>query len=440
MLMNIILLSGGSGTRLWPISNGTRSKQFIKIFKTDSGDYESMVQRMYRMIKKVSPNANIVIATSESQVASIHNQLGNDVNISLEPCRKDTFPAIALATAYLHDVMGIDENEKVVVCPVDPLVDETYFYSLTKVFELAGNCNLALMGIKPTYPSEKYGYILEKNGTVFFKEKPDKETAEKYISEGALWNGGVFGYRISYLLGLIESLCGASNYEDLLKSYPTLKKISFDYAIAENERNIKIEKYAGRWKDLGTWNTFSEAMSEQFTGNVVLGENCENTHVINELSIPIIVLGLKDSVVAASPDGILVSKKEASSHLKEYAPDSRPMFEQRVWGQYKVLDYQGKEDGEKSLTKELIILPGKNISYQRHSKRKEFWTFVKGNGYLVIDGVIKKVGSGDFVCIDKGQLHSIRAIDELHIIEVQIGSELAEEDIERFDWNWNDEK
>ena len=159
--MNIILLSGGSGKRLWPLSNDIRSKQFIKIFKKEDGTYESMVQRVYRQIKKVDTDATVTIATSKTQVSAIHNQLGEDVGISVEPCRRDTFPAIALATAYLVDVMHVDPSESVVVCPVDPYVEDNYFEALKELSEQADKreANLVLMGIEPTYPSEKYGYI-----------------------------------------------------------------------------------------------------------------------------------------------------------------------------------------------------------------------------------------------------------------------------------------
>ena len=154
--MNIILLSGGSGKRLWPLSNDVRSKQFIKLFKNND-EYESMLQRVYRQITTVDVDAKITIATSKSQASTIKNQLGEKVSICVEPCRRDTFPAIALAAAYLHDELGIDENEAVVVCPVDPYVDSTYYETVQSFQKLVeqGDANLVLMGIEPTYPSEK---------------------------------------------------------------------------------------------------------------------------------------------------------------------------------------------------------------------------------------------------------------------------------------------
>lgn len=436
--MNVILLSGGSGTRLWPLSNDVRSKQFLKIFRDENGKHESMVQRMYRMIREVEPSASITIATAKTQVASIKNQLGSNVDISIEPCRRDTFPAIALAVAYLHDIKGVSIDDSVVICPVDPLVEKGYFETLKQLYNATDLANLCLMGIEPTYPSEKYGYIIPKGAVLEFKEKPSKEKAEEYIKQNALWNGGVFAFKISFLLNKTKELCGTSDYRELFDGYEKLQKISFDYAVAEHESSIKVVKYSGEWKDLGTWNTFTEAMQDEIGGNAILGEGCENVHVVNELSIPIVGLGLKDVVIAASPDGILVSDKFSSSFIKKYVPNNRPMFEKREWGEYRVMDYQSYEDGTKSLTKELVILPDRNISYQKHFHRNEIWTFVKGSGLLLINGEVKKVKSGDNVYIKVGDLHAIKAIEELHIIEVQIGDDLVEEDIERFEWNWDE--
>lgn len=152
--MNIVLLFGGSGKRLWPLSNDIRSKQFIKIFKNADGSHNSMLQRVYEQIKSVDSEAKITIATSKGQVSSICNQLADNVSISVEPCRRDTFPAIGLAACYLHDVLHVPANEAVVVSPIDPYVDDSYFAAFEKLAALAQQPenNLVLMGIEPTYP------------------------------------------------------------------------------------------------------------------------------------------------------------------------------------------------------------------------------------------------------------------------------------------------
>ena len=440
--MNIILLSGGSGKRLWPLSNDVRSKQFLKIFRKADGTKESMAQRMYRMIKGVDENSIITIATSENQIPQIKAQLGEQVGISVEPTRRDTFPAIALAAAYLKK-QGVKNDEPVVVCPVDPYVEEDYFRCLLELSEAAGKidaANLTLMGIEPTYPSEKYGYIIptSKNHIAAvseFKEKPDEETAKKYIAQGALWNGGVFAFKLDYVLGIATYLFDTDDYEELLVKYGELQKISFDYAVVEKEKSINVIRFSGSWKDLGTWNTLTEAMDEPVSGNATASD-CENTHVINELQIPVIALGIKDCIVAATPDGILVSDKEKSPELKSLVADNRPMYERRGWGEYKVLDYKVHQDRNNSLVKELILTPGEHISYQRHKHRTEVWTFTEGIGELILDGEIQNVSRGDVAVIKAGTKHAIKALTELHIIEVQIGDELTEDDIERLDWDW----
>ena len=347
--MNIVLLSGGSGKRLWPLSNDIRSKQFIKIFKCPDGSYESMVQRVYRQIKQVDKGATVTIATSKTQVSAIHNQLGEEVGISVEPCRRDTFPAIALATAYLADVQGVDPEEPVVVCPVDPYVEDDYFEALKALSEQAAKseANLVLMGIEPTYPSEKYGYIIPKNSSAVsdvatFKEKPDAETAKAYIAQGALWNGGVFAYKLRYVLDKAHELIDFTDYKDLFDKYAELNKISFDYAVVEKEPKIQVMRFAGQWKDLGTWNTLTEAMGEPSVGKAMMNDTCTNVHVVNELNVPVLAMGLHDVVISASPEGILVSDKEQSSYIKPYVDkiDQQIMFAEKSWGSFRVLDVE----------------------------------------------------------------------------------------------------
>lgn len=441
--MNIILLSGGSGKRLWPLSNEVRSKQFLKVFRKADGSKESMAQRMYRMVKEVDPEANITIATSENQVPQIKDQLGESVGISVEPCRRDTFPAIALASAYLRTI-GVEESAPVVVCPVDPYVDIDYFECLKEMSNevKTGSANLVLMGIEPTYPSEKYGYIIPNSSDHIsvvseFKEKPTEDVAQKYIVSGALWNGGVFAFRLSYLLRISEQLLGSSDYRYLYDNYSSLQKISFDYAVVEKEKSISVIRFSGFWKDLGTWNTLTEAMDEPVSGDA-LADNCRNTHIINELGIPIIALGIQDAVIAATPDGLLVSSKEKSPSLKEFVSDFRPMYERRGWGEYRVLNYKTCDDGQNSLTKELVISVDQHISYQKHQHRTEIWTFTEGTGELILDNEVKIVKRGDVAVIEPGMKHAIKAVNgDLHIIEVQIGDELTEDDIERLEWNWS---
>lgn len=435
--MNIVLLSGGSGKRLWPLSNDVRSKQFIKIFKNEFGEYESMVQRVYRQILKVDKDATVTIATSKAQVSAIRNQLGENVGVSAEPCRRDTFPAIALATAYLHDVQGVIENEVVVVCPVDPYVEMDYFEALKALGKQAekGEANLVLMGIEPTYPSEKYGYIIPESkenvsSVTTFKEKPDVETAKNYIAKGALWNGGVFAYKLSYVLKKAHELIDFTDYEDLFAKYDALKKISFDYAVVEKESKIQVMRFAGQWKDLGTWNTLTEAMDENTVGKAMMNDNCKNVHIVNSLDVPVLAMGLKNVVISASPEGILVSDKEQSSYIKPLVDNinQQIMFAEKSWGSFRVLDV---EDG--SMTIKVTLHAGHKMNYHSHDRRDEVWTVIYGNGRTIVDGMEQPVKVGDVITMQAGCRHTILADTELQLIEVQLGKEIDVHDKHKYE-------
>lgn len=395
-----------------------------------------MVQRVYRQIKTVDTGATVTIATSKTQVSAIHNQLGEDVGICVEPCRRDTFPAIALAAAYLKDVKHISEEEAVVVCPVDPYVNDDYFEAIQKLSDLAqrGEANLVLMGIEPTYPSEKYGYIIPVNKEAVskvstFKEKPDTQTAQSYISRGALWNGGVFAFRLGYLIDKAHELIDYRDYQDLFEKYGSLEKISFDYAVAEKEPNISVSRFCGQWKDLGTWNTLTEAMQEASIGEAMLNETCQNVHVINELDVPVLCMGLRDVVVSASPEGILVSDKEQSSYIKPFVDkiDQQIMFAEKSWGSFRVLDV---EDG--SMTIKVTLLPGHQMNYHSHEHRDEVWTIISGYGKAVLDGIKQDVKPGDVLTMNAGCKHTIMADTEQKVMEVQIGKEISVKDKIKF--------
>ena len=435
--MNIILLSGGSGKRLWPLSNDIRSKQFIKLFKTEAGDYESMVQRVYRQIKKADAAATVTIATSKTQVSAIHNQLGNSVGISVEPCRRDTFPAIALATAYLADVQSVDPEESVVVCPVDPYVNDDYFEALKGLSQQAdkGEANLVLMGIEPTYPSEKYGYIIPESADQTavvrtFKEKPTADVAAQYIAQGALWNGGVFAYKLKYVLNKAHELIDFTDYQDLFNKYDTLQKISFDYAVVEKEDKIQVQRFAGQWMDLGTWNTLTEAMEEPVIGKGVLNDVCENVHIVNEMDVPILAMGLHDVVISASPEGILVSDKEQSSYIKPFVDKfvQQTMFAEKSWGSFRVLDV---EDG--SMTIKVTLNPGHSMNYHSHQHRDEVWVVISGEGRTIVDGMEQKVAPGDVITMQAGCRHTVLADTTLKLIEVQLGDNISVGDKKKYE-------
>ena len=429
--MHIVLLSGGSGKRLWPLSNEIRSKQFIPIFRQKDGTYLSMAQRVYRQVLRADAGAEIVIATSRAQVATLRHQLGEAVELSVEPCRRDTFPAIALAGAYLHDKKGVGAEEAVAFCPVDPYVEDGYFSAVRALTALAAEQGgLFLMGIEPTYPSAKYGYIFPLDeGRISkvrsFEEKPTEEAAAAYIERGALWNSGVFACRLGYVLEKARVLLGVSGYEALLEKYEAIDPISFDYAVVEKETDLSVLRYAGTWKDLGTWNTLTEIMETKSIGDVTMDEGCEKTEVVNEMDVPVLCMGLRDMVVAASPEGILVADKHSSSYVKPYVETftRQARFAEKSWGKFQIIDVE-----EESLVIKVTLNPGHGMNYHSHANRDEVWNVVRGRGEVVLDGARRDVGPGDVVHVPAGMKHKVRAREKMTIIELQMGKDISRED------------
>ncbi len=446
--MKLVLLSGGSGKRLWPLSNDARSKQFLKVLEDENNNLCSMIQRVYGQLKKVNLDHSTVIATSKSQVDILYNQLDTDVPIIVEPARRDTFPAIALAAVYLYSEQKVDLDEVIGVLPVDPFVEDGFF---EKIIDLEGILNktdadLALMGVKPTYPSSKYGYIVPKDNQDLsdyirvghFTEKPTEKDAENLIQKSALWNCGVFAFKLGFIISKLKGLGFSIDYKTLKNQFDALPKNSFDYEVVEKVENIVALPYDGYWKDLGTWNTLTEEMGAKQIGKGIVSEDSENVHMINELEIPVTVLGTTNLVVVASPDGILVADKGASPKIKELVSDinNRPMYEERLWGWYKVIDYTKFDDGTETLTKRICVQKGKNLSYQQHYHRSEVWTIIKGSGEFVLNDQLYQVNVGDVIQVPIASKHAIRAISDLEIIEIQRGSQLIEEDIIRIETEW----
>jgi len=447
--MKIVLLSGGSGKRLWPMSNDARSKQFLRVLNGSDGTPLSMLQRVWQQLRGVDLLQHAFVCASKAQAESIHSQVGL-VPVIEEPERRDTFAAISLSCVYLSDIAGCSDDEVMVVAPVDHYVDNEYFQHIAGLEDvlLDSGAELALLGVKPTEPSSKFGYISvepqESTAAPWlqvrsFVEKPEEPAAKRLIAAGALWNCGVFCFRIGWLKQVLLSKGISPAYTSIQSTFANFPKRSFDYEVVEHAQSVVVVPYAGRWKDLGTWSSLTEEMNTPFVG---LGEsvNCSNTHIINELGIPLIGMGLRDLVVVSSPDGILVADKGESAQLKNVLKHyhGRPMFEERLWGYYRVLDFQELEDGTEVLTKLIELHPGHNLSYQRHKWRSEVWTFIEGEGEVAIDHRIVPVSPGDVLRVYAEQWHAIRADTRLRFVEVQRGSELVEEDIARKYATWEE--
>ena len=209
-----------------------------------------------------------------------------------------------------------------------------------------------------------------------------------------------------------------------------MKKISFDYAVVEKEESIQVLRYSGDWKDVGTWNMMAEVMADQTKGKVVLDEKCENTNVVNELNIPILCMGCKDMIVAASGDGILISDKERSGYMKPYVEkiETEAMYAEKSWGTYTVIDVQPG-----SMTVKVSMKAGEHMTYHMHNHREEVWTVVSGEGKSIVDGMEQILRAGDVITIAAGCKHTVEAITALDIVEVQIGDEISVTDKIKFD-------
>jgi mannose-1-phosphate guanylyltransferase len=468
-LMKLVLLSGGSGKRLWPLSNDSRSKQFLKVLRGPGGNLESMVQRVWRQMEEAGFSKDACIATGRSQSDMLRSQIGSGVTLVTEPERRDTYPAIALAASYLYSVAGAALNETVVVLPVDPYVEQSFYAKIRELDAIIQDtgAELALIGVKPTFPSEKYGYIVPEpdvhhagsgapsantqnagadastanthhagadasatySSVSRFVEKPAEAEARALLAQNALWNCGVFAFKLNYLIDRLIEARLPLHYDEMVRQYAKMPKISFDYEVVEKAGHIVCTSYDGGWKDLGTWNTLTEEMDTPLLGNGRISEDSSSCHLINELDIPVTVLGMNNVIVAASPDGILVTERDASPRIKEMLKnmDQPPMYEELRWGWFRVLDSRTFPDGREVLTRRVGIGAGKHLNYQKYYNRSQVWTVVYGSGEFVLEGFSRKVAAGDVLYIPNGMKYCLRAETELELIEVHTGHDLAKE-------------
>ena len=446
--MYYVLLSGGSGKRLWPLSNEARPKQYLKLVNREMNSMEhcSMLQRVWEQLESAKIQKNTIITTEKEQVELIKSQVKN-AEIALEPMRRDTFGAVLLSCAYLYKYKKAGLDDYAAIMPVDPYTEEGYFEKIKELEAVMKrtNAEVGLMGVVPTYPSTKYGYILpgkrmegyfEVKG---FSEKPDEEKAKEFFEQGALWNCGVFCVRIGDILERAEKYGVSKDYDELYLSYEKLPKISFDYEVLEKATKLAMVTFQGYWKDLGTWDAMAEQISTDCIGNVVMDSSCSNTQVINELTIPVVAMGAENLVIAASQDGILVTDKSQAWKVKNVTKDlvSCPMFEERRWGTLETLNHT-KNDEINSLTRKIKIYDGMTSSYHYHTERDEIWTILNGTGELILEGNKIPLSPGKAICIRKNQRHAVKAFQDFEYIEIHVGTSVGNDDIHRITFQWDE--
>lgn len=413
--MKIVLLSGGKGKRLWPLSTDSVPKQFVPLFN----DASSMLKKTYNSILENYEMNNIYIATGNSYKDEVLNEINGFKNFILEPAYIGTFGAILNIAVYLKVIEKVSKDEIISVVPIDHDVDKNFYKILSDAEKIIENksSDICLIGIKPTFPSTQYGYIINSNDYVLsFKEKPDIELATKLVVNNALWNSGIVNFRLDKILQIAKQYLNYSSYDDFLNKYTLLPHNSFDTEILEKETNLSVISSEAYWNDLGTWDRLSSKIStaDDYNTNII---NFENKKVINE--------GIENAIVVNTHNGIKLMKKNINNSVF------------RQWGYYEILN--GFYSDQICIKiKKLTIIDNRNISYQYHNHRLEEWFVLEGIGEIIIDGKYSKIKSGDIIKVNKKVKHSIRALKTLEIVEVQYGNEkIEEDDIVHIECDWD---
>ncbi len=456
--MKIIILAGGGGTRLFPLSRACYPKQFLKI----AGE-KSLLQQTVERFLIIAEQKDIVIVTNKDYIFHVQedlNEIGAEkINVITEPTGKNTAPAIALAISYCKDCLNCTDDEILFVTPADHLTKPAgKFAELVQQAERVckEKNDIITIGVRPTKPETGYGYIQVADkvaDTVFFvksfKEKPDKVTAEKYLAEGNYyWNAGMFMFSIGRMETELEQYVpeiakiSQQGYENCVNNFTEMPDISIDYAVAEKSTHMAVMPMQGiYWNDIGSFDSIAEVLADK-NGNGIYGDvitdDCQNTTILGSDRL-ISGIGLKDLIVVDTPDSLLITEKGKSQEVKKVveklkkehrkeAIENRTMY--RPWGSYTIL-----AEGEGYKVKRITIKPGAKLSLQMHYHRSEHWTVISGTGKLTLDDkvVIFKENESTYIPIAvKHRLENPGQIP-LSIIEVQNGRYLGEDDIVRFD-------
>lgn len=390
--MKIVLLSGGVGKRLWPISTEEIPKQYIKLKHN-----ETMLMSTYKKVSHISDS--IYVATQKTQSDIVRKQLGNKIPIIDEPSLRGTFGAIMNITEYLKYKENILGNEIIVAIPVDHSVSANFYDIIKEIPKyLSDNADFCIIGIKPKYASTQFGYMIEKNNIVInFVEKPTEQMANELINNGAYWNSGILAFRLMTTDKILSKYLDITCYEEFSKKYNSLPKNSFDKEILEKSKKICMIKSNEQWDDLGTWNHLSDFISnsDEYNTNII---NTENKKILNN--------GVKDSIIINTSNGIALYPKN----------DDRVHYSTGY--SYKDF-YHLNSENDKFKIKYLKFDDNKSAYYQNYSHCDEIWNVISGSGLVTIDKKTRRLEFGVSLKIAELQKLHLKEIKKLEVIGIQ---------------------